>query len=190
MTVYGFVLFVHIVFAILLVGGTAWLHVATHLIGRSRTVDGVRSHVAYISAVSKASMPIAMVTLAAGLYMAFAGSHWGAGWPAVSLILFAIAGVSAGAVIDPAVARIKATIDEMPDGPMTPAVGAALADPRLTFFAALLTGADLAIVFLMTNKPGWTGSTAVALIGLALGAAMGMRENRQAAAATGAASAA
>jgi hypothetical protein len=42
----------------------------------------------------------------------------------------------------------------------------------------VLVGADLAIVFLMTNKPGWTGAVIAGAIGLALGAVAGVLANR------------
>lgn len=182
MTLYGSALFLHIISAILLVGGTAWLHVAVGFVRRSSTVAAAQAHVAYIAAVNKALMPIAMLTLAPAIYLAFAGDWWGAGWPVVSLVLFSVAGVTAGTVVDPATAKLVERIQAVPDGPMTPQIGASLADPRLTMATWVLAGADLAIVALMTNKPGYVGSVAVATVGLLIGTALGVRENRHAAA--------
>lgn len=176
MTLYGFALFVHVVFAILLVGGSAYAHLSIGLVRRARTVEGLRSHVATLHAIVKASMPIAMVVLAAGLYLAFAGDWWGAGWPVVSLVLFALGGAAAGGIIDPRVAAMRDRLDERTDGPVTDDLRAALADRTLTIVSWALGGADLAIVFLMTNKPGWAGSVAVGAVGIALGLAVAMRE--------------
>ena len=183
---YGIALFVHVVLAIALVGGSVWAHVTAVLIPKASTVEGLRSHVRFLYVISKSGLPIALGVLIPGIYMAFAGGHWGAGWPGVSLILFALAGVGAGAVLDPAVTKMQATLGETPDGPVTPALGAKLANPKVTFATWVMTGADLAIIFLMTNKPGWTGSIVVGGVCLALGAAMGIRENRHAAAAAAA----
>lgn len=181
MTLYGTALFLHIIFAILLVGGTAWLHLAASLVKRSTTVGGARAHVNYISAVTKAAMPIAVLTLLPGLYMAFDAGLWGEGWPVVSLVLFTVAGALAGTVTDPATARIKAALDEAPDGPMTPELGRSLADAKLTYATWVMGGIDVAIVALMTNKPGYVGSVAVAAVAVMVGAALGVRENRHAA---------
>jgi hypothetical protein len=105
-------------------------------------------------------------------------------------VLFAFAGASAGGVVDPSVSRIKQMVDAAADGPVTAELRAALAGRRLTTFTWLMGGADLAIVFMMTNKPGWTGSLVAAAIGLALGAAFALRENRHAVTAVPAAPAA
>lgn len=183
MTLYGTALFLHIIFAILLVGGTAWLHLAASLVKRSTTVAAARAHVHYISAVTRAAMPIAVLTLLPALYMAFDADLWGNGWPVVALALFLTAGGLAGRVGDPATARLKATLDEAPDGPMTPELGRSLADPKLTVAAWLMTSVDVGIVALMTNKPGYVGSVAVAAVVIVVGAALGVRENRHAAAA-------
>lgn len=178
MTLYGFALFVHIVFAILLVGGSAYAHMTTALVPRARTVDGVRSHVAWLYAFVKASGPMAGVVLLAGLYLAFSGRWWGEGWPVVSLVLFALGGVAATAILDPKVSAIRTTVDEAPDGPVTDDLRALLTDRVLTMVSWTLAGADLAIVYLMTNKPGWGGAMVVGAVGLLLGAGVGMRETR------------
>lgn len=181
MSLYGFALFVHVVFAILLVGGSAYAHLTVALVARARTVDGVRSHVAWMHAFVKASGPIAAVVLVAGVYMAFAGSLWGSGWPVVSLVLFAMGGVAATGIIDPKVAAIRTLLDDAPDGPVTAELRDRLSDRTLTMVSWTLAGADLAIVYLMTNKPGWLGASVVAVLGLAVGAVLGLRGLREAA---------
>lgn len=174
MTLYGSALFVHVVFAILLVGGGIYTHVSLGLVPRAGTVDGIRSHAAWLHVFVKGTGPVAVVVLGSGVYMSFAGTWWGDGWPGVSLGLFAIGGVTATALIDPRVGRLRAALDDMPDGPVTSAMARSLVDPTLRRAGWLLVGADLAIVFLMTNKPGWTGSTVTAAIGLAAGAVAGV----------------
>lgn len=181
MTLYGFALFVHVVFAILLVGGSAYAHLTVALVPRARTVEGVRSHVAWMHAFVKASGPLAGVVLLAGLYMTSSANLWGAGWPVVSLVLFAMGGAAAAGIIDPKVTAIRTALDEVADGPVTDDVRALRSDRVLTMLSWTLAGADLAIVYLMTNKPGWAGSLVVGVGGLVLGAAVGMREMRHAA---------
>lgn len=185
MSLYGFVLFVHVVFAILLVGGSAGSHLATALARRARTVDGVRSHVAWSHAFIKASGPIAGIVLVAGLFMAFHAGLWGSGWPVVSLALFALGGAGAMGIMEPKITAVRDRLASMADGPATEEARAGLGDRTLVMVAWILEGADLAIVYLMTNKPGWGGALLVAAIGLTLGAAVGLRESRHGAPAGG-----
>lgn len=179
MTLYGTVLFIHVVAAIALVGGSTWAHVSIALARRTATVHALRGHLQYLHVLVKATGPLAAVTGLAGLYLTFSAGLWGTGWPVVALVLFAMAGGTAGGIVDPSVARLKAAADDAPDGPVTGELQRTLADPRLTLATWLLAGADLAIVFLMTNKPGWSGSVGVAVAGLVLGAVLGLSENRR-----------
>jgi hypothetical protein len=180
MTLYGSALFLHVVFAVLLVGGGLYLHVCLALIPRAGSVGGIQAHIAWIHVFVKASGPLAAVVLTTGVYMAFAGSWWGSGWPAVSLGLFAIGGATAVGVIDPRVSRLRTLLAEMPEGPTTPQAATRLVDPVLRRAGCVLVGADLAIVFLMTNKPGLVGSAIAATIGLAAGVAAGVVADRMA----------
>ena len=180
MTLYGFVLFVHVVFAIALVGGSIWSHLAVGLAHRTTQVAGLRSLIAWTHGFVKASGPIAGVVLLAGVYLAFDGSWWGRGWPVVSLVLFAFGGVAATAIVDPKITAVRDRLEDVPDGPVTDDVRGLLADRTLTMVSWALAGADLAIVYLMTNKPGWGGSLAAGVACMALGTAVGLRELRQA----------
>ena len=178
MTLYGSMLFVHVVAAIALVGGSAGAHLALVLARRADTVDGTRSLVTWASTFVRASGPLAAVVGLAGLYLTFDGQWWGRGWPVVSLVLFAVAGAAAAGVVDPRLARVRDRLAELAPEPATAQTRTALADRTLAMTVWVMTGIDLAIVALMTNKPGWTGAVVVALVGLALGALVGVRETR------------
>lgn len=178
MSFYGSALFVHVVFAILLVSGGIYTHLAMTLAPRARSVDGVRSHVLWLHVFVKATAPLAAVVLATGVYLAFAGGWWGAGWPVVSLVLFALGGAAATVLVDPRVSRLRAALDEMPDGPATAETRITLVDPTLRLAGSVLVGADLTIVLLMTNKPGWTGAVTAGVIGLTLAGVAGVLTNR------------
>lgn len=178
MSFYGSALFVHVVSAILLVSGGVYTHLAMTLAPRARSVDGARSHLTWLHTFVKATVPLAGVVLATGVYMAFAGGWWAAGWPVVSLALFALGGAAATVLVGPRVARLRAALDQMPDGPVTPELRGGLVDPVLRLAGAVLVGADLTIVLLMTNKPGWTSSLTAALAGVTAGALAGMAANR------------
>lgn len=178
MSLYGAALFVHIVFAILLVGGSSWAHVAGGMLQRSQTVEAARSHVRFLGAFARGSGPLAAVVLLAGAYMATDAGLWREGWLLTSLALFVAVGALAGLVVNPTIARFEEVLDGAPEGPLTPALVEALVDRRLTVTLGLFAGADLALVFLMTNKPGTSASLVTAVIGLALGGLWATRELR------------
>jgi hypothetical protein len=71
--VYGSALCVHVVFAILVVSGGIYTHLAMTLAPHARTADGVRSHVLGVHVFVKATVPLAVVVLTTGVYLAFAG---------------------------------------------------------------------------------------------------------------------
>jgi hypothetical protein len=175
MTLYASLLFVHVVAAIALVGGGLWAHLTFGALTRAPTVDGMRASAAWLHTMVKASGPVAGGVLVTGLYLTFAGSWWGAGWPVVSLVIFALTGLTASRLVDPRVARIHSTLEGEPVGPAPPDLTARLHDPTLTLTVHVLTGTDLAIVYLMVAKPGWAGSIAAAALGAAAGAASGRR---------------
>lgn len=54
------------------------------------------------------------------------------------------------------------------EGPVPAELRADADSPRMHTIEALLLGNDLAVVFLMTNKPGWTGTAAAVAGGLAV----------------------
>lgn len=180
MDLYKVVLFVHILAAIVVVGGSFALDFAGTRAKRARTVDSLRSWLQASAIGSKAVAAAAAVTLLAGLYMAFEGGWWGDGWLTVALVLFVAAGALAGGVMDKGIGRMLEISEGFPDGPMSPELGRQLAQPAMALAAPVMIGIDLAILFLMTNKPGYAGSLIVAGVAITAGLAVGVRERRHA----------
>lgn len=181
MTLHGTALWLHIVLAVLLVGGSAWTHVASVRLRRARTVDEARAHAATVHGFVKASMPLAVGTLVAGAYPATVGSSWTSPWLVTSLALFVVVGALSGSQVDPAITELMTALDAAPAGPLTADLVDNLHSPRLTL-AAMFGGIDLALVFLMTNKPGLLVSVLAAGTGLAVGLLLAIRERQPAAA--------
>lgn len=179
MTLHGTALWLHIVAAILLVGGSAWAHVAAIRLRRARTVDEARAHAATLHTFVRASMPLALVTLAAGAYLATVGAYWSAPWLVTSLVLFAVVGALSGSRVEPASAALVAALDEAAPGPLPRAATQAIHAPGLRV-AAAFGGIDLALVFLMSNKPGLLVSVTAAVLGVAIGVVLAARERGRA----------
>lgn len=173
------VLFIHVVAAIALVGGSFSAQVSALLLSRATTVDAGRAHVTWMATFVRVAGPLAGVVLLAGLYLTFSMELWARGWPVVSLVLFTMGGIAAPTIIDPGVRRLAERLDALPPGPIGPAAIARVLDARLTIAGWLLAGADVAIVALMTTKPGWAVSIAVGVAGLGLGALIGTARHRR-----------
>lgn len=182
MDLYHVLLFVHIAAAIVLVGGSLAADLVGHLARKAATVESLRGLVNVNATLAKFINAAAPVVLLAGIYLAFAGSHWSSGWVPVSLALFLLAGAIAFSVIDPGVKKMVAALSDVPDGPVGPAVGmemGRIAAP-VAFAGSTMVGIDMAILFLMTNKPGYTGAGAVAAVGIGFGLTLAMRGRRHA----------
>lgn len=181
MTLHGTALWSHVVLAIVLVGGSTWSHVASARLRRSRTVDEARAHAATVHGFVRASGPVAAGVLLAGGYLATVGSYWTTPWLVTSLVLFATIGALYGAVVQPASTALVTALGDAPAGPLPHEADRLAHAPALAVVPAVGGGIDLAIVFLMTNKPGLVGSLAVAGAGAVVGLALAARERRPAA---------
>ena len=170
MDLYHVVLFVHIMGAIVLVGMGFTMPVLMGALTRTATVQGVRDWAKALHVIAKMGNPAALLVLLSGLYMAWDQFSFAQGWIIVSLVLFFIAGGIAGGVMDPELKKLEAAAAEAADGPVPADLRAMTAAPKLHNFEALLFGVDLAIVFLMTNKPGLVGALIAAAVGIAIGA--------------------
>lgn len=176
MTLHGTALWLHVVLAILLVGGSAWAHLAGIRLRAAETVAEARAHVEALRVFVAASMPLAVGTLVAGAYLATVGSLWTAPWLVTSLVLFAAVGALSGSQVDPAVKQLVAALDEAPPGPVPTDVRRRMHAPGASTIPAVFAGVDLALVFLMTNKPGLASSVSIAAIGLVVGLLLAARE--------------
>lgn len=172
MSVYSVLVFVHVVGAIVLVGATVLSPFMGAGVRRSTTVAALRESARVLKGANDFAGLAAPVVLLAGLYLAFAGDWWGSGWIEVSLALFAFAGVMALGVIDPATKRLVEAAAEAPDGPVTPELAALRDQRRVAVAESFLLPGDLAIVFLMTNKPGFLGSLVTLGVVVLVGAAL------------------
>lgn len=176
MTLHGTALWLHVVLAIMLVGGSAWAHVAGTRVRTAESVAEARAHVEGLRVFVAASTPLAVGTLVAGAYLATVGSMWTAPWLVTSLVLFAVVGALSGSQVEPAAKQLVAALDEAPPGPVPSEVRRRMHAPGASTIPAVFAGVDLALVFLMTNKPGLALSVSIAAIGLVIGLVLAARE--------------
>lgn len=170
MDLYHIALYAHILGAVVIVGMGFFMPILMRGLRRTPTVTGLREWADAIHRVAALGNPAAALVLITGLYMAWSRFSFADGWLAVSLVLFLIAGGIAGGVLDPQIKALIAAADAAPEGPVPDDLRAVAAAPKMHNFEAVLFGLDLAIVFLMTNKPPLAASLMVAAAGLAVGA--------------------
>lgn len=176
---YDLLLFLHILAAVVLVGGSLVGPLLGQSMKRAASVAALRAHVGMAASIAKASGPAAAVVLLAGVGMVVMEWSFGTGWIAVSLLLFALAGGLIMAIVQPALDRLGAAVDDAPDGPPTSGMRALTHDPKVNGAHNLLFAIDVAIVALMTTKPALAASIGVAVAAVLAGAGVTLAERRR-----------
>lgn len=171
--------FVHTAAAIVLVGSYLLAPVLHAAIRGATDLRALRALARLQQRVITASGPAAVGVLASGVYMTLAGWSFTESWIAVALVLFAANGALAMSVVDPHVKKLLAAADEASDGPLARDLTDLVHDARVVGALRVVVGVDVAIIFLMVNKPGWAGSVAVAGTSLALGASLAAVASRR-----------
>jgi uncharacterized membrane protein len=179
MSLYTIMKFVHIAAAIVLVGSYLLAPVLHGAIRGAADVRALRALARLQHRVLTASGPAALLVLIAGVYMTLAGWSFADGWIIVSITLFVANGTLATAVVDPHVKKLLAAADEASEGPLGQDLTDLVHDARVVGALRIVVGIDLAIIFLMVNKPGWGGSVAVAAAGLALGVSLAVAASKR-----------
>ena len=178
MDLYHGVLFFHIMGAVILVSMGFIMPVMTGALHRTPTVAGMREWVTAMQKYTRLGPPAAIVVLLSGLFMTWDAYSFSDGWIVVSLVLFVMAGGIAGGILEPHLKKVLGAAEATPDGPVPAELRAVAADSRAENFESLMLGFDFAIVFMMTNKPGWTGALIAMAVGLAIAGALIARRSR------------
>jgi uncharacterized membrane protein len=178
MSGYSVVVFVHVLSAIVLVGSSLFGPLLGLAIRRAASVGSLREWAHYFQRIVKLTGPAAGITLATGLYLGFAGDWWGSGWLEVSLALFILAGIGAAGVLDPTAKKLVAAADAAPDGPVPAQLDAQRHDRRTAIVESMMLATDVAILFLMINKPALGVSLGVVAVAWSLGGILALREAR------------
>ncbi len=179
MSLYTLGKFVHIAAAIVLVGSYLLAPVVHGGIRGADDVRVLRALTRLQQRVLTASGPAAVLVLASGVFMTMSGWSFAHAWIAVSIALFVANGALAMVVVDPHVKQVLAAAAAAPDGPPDRELTELVHDARAVGALRIVVGIDLAIIFLMVNKPGLAGSVAVAGTGLAVGASLAALVSRR-----------
>jgi hypothetical protein len=166
---YDVALFLHLVGVALLVTAISYTLGGLFRSQRATTVGQIRSSLVFVP-LAERIIPVGMLLiLGFGLYMVGDGHWgWGTGWVDVAIAIFVLMSVLGPAVESKRTAKLHDAVEKLPDGPVPPEVDALRRDPVLTHVAMFGSWQIVGFLYLMTNKPGWGGAIATALIAAAI----------------------
>jgi hypothetical protein len=174
MTTYSLALFIHVTadIGIFVALGVQLFCLAA--LRRSNSVERASAFVHLIHISDPLSIISALLTIAAGLYMAVTVWDWRTGWilTALGSIILLLPPLIAG-VIEPRLRAIAAQVKAASPGPLPALLRTRLNDPVLGTALHTAAAVVLGIVFLMTTKPSLVGSVIAMAIFVALGLASG-----------------
>ena len=179
MDLYHVALFGHIMGAILVVGSGFVFPVILGGVARATSVAAFRNWGDAVLKISQAAGVAAALVMISGIYMAIAADFFPQAWVVVSLVLFVVNGVLAGGVLSKHWKGVMEQAEAAGDGPVPEQLRAAAFAPKTQVIESLTLANDIAIVFLMTNKPGLTGTLVAMFAGFALAGALVARGARQ-----------
>ncbi|MDQ3679083.1 MAG: DUF2269 domain-containing protein [Actinomycetota bacterium] len=152
---YELLLFVHIVAAVVWVGGSFTMQVLSHLV--RRTGDAARraafgSELEWIG--SKVFTPASGIVLLFGILLVIDGNwSWGEPWVGGGLLIWLVSTVIGAAFFGPELGRIGQLAAV--EGPDSPAVNARV--QRLLLVSRIDLALLILAIFLMATKPGTAG---------------------------------
>lgn len=162
MNFYALVVFVHVFAAVPLLSASIVASPAVRaFVRRARTTREIRAYLAVGHPLLLLEPLSALIVLATGIYLASAASFWSHGWLQMALVLWIVNAVAAGAVVKPALGRLTAHTSALEDLPVSPDLDAMRWSTRWSVGGDLLFANDVAVLFLMTVKPGWPAALMV-----------------------------
>jgi uncharacterized membrane protein len=151
MSTYSVLLFVHIVCAVIWVGGAFALQLLALLVSRTGDQSELTRLLRYFELIgSRVFVPVAILLFIAGAAMTLQAWSFGKTWIAVSVALWVLSAVAGALYLGPRAKRVGELFDA--EGPSSEA-GRALMD-RLFLVSRLELASFAVIIALMVFKPG------------------------------------
>jgi hypothetical protein len=174
-TLFGFVLFLHITIAIAAFMMAAIVHAGLPAMARATDVRAMRPWAAILHKLEPLFPLAALVLLGLGawlLHLSHGEFAWKDGWVITAVTALVVVEGLSGALLAPkAKAAVKA-VEDAADGPVPDSVHQAAIEPRIWHLAHIGTFGFGGVVFLMAAKPSGVWSPIVVLIGVAAGFAL------------------
>jgi len=166
----AFALFAHVLGATLLVSAVVITVSGLLRAHRATTSEQVRAVMSGVPVADRLMPPAMALVLGFGLYLVAARDHasgsvrWTSGWVIASLVVFGVMSVLGPAVEARRAARLYRAACAAPDGPIDADLDRLRRDPlhaHVTLFGACQL---VALLFLMTNRPGLLPTLAAVVV--------------------------
>lgn len=175
---YAVVLFLHLSALLGAIGTAALLHFAEIRLRAADSVAATRGWAHLIENGAKVFPLALLVLLGTGAYLVHSRWAWGAGWIDAALVGVVVLFVVGASVVGGRSRALRQELSGAKDGAVSGRL-AYLARDHIGGIASWSnTGLALAIVFVMTTKPGIASSFAALAVGAGLGVAVGLRLRR------------
>jgi hypothetical protein len=171
-TLYGIVLFLHILTAIVAFMMAAIVHAGLPALARARDVREMRSWAAILHRLEPLFPIAALVLLLLGAWLVHLSKgqvRWSDGWLLTALITLVVVEGVAGAKLAPkAKAAVKA-VEDAADGPVPDSVRRTALEPWIWYPSHVATFGFAAVVFLMATKPAGGWAVVIVIVGALIG---------------------
>jgi hypothetical protein len=165
MSTYDLVVFVHVLAAVVLVGGGILAAPAIDVaIRRATTVTELRR---WLTAARPLGLinPISSITLlGSGIYLASIGDWWSAPWVHIAVVFWVVNAVLANVVVNPSHRRVAQLTSDAEGDEIGPELDEVRTSPGARTASDLMLASDLGILFLMVMKPSGYSSAVLVLI--------------------------
>jgi uncharacterized membrane protein len=153
-TAYTFVVFVHVVAAVVLVGGGILATPTVHrAIGRASTISDLRRWLTIGRPLGRINPLSSLVLLASGIYLASMGEWWGAEWVHVAVGLWLVNATLAIAAVKPAMAQLAIGTASAHSEEIPVDLDRLRSSPKLLVTSDVMLANDLGVLLLMVTKP-------------------------------------
>jgi len=158
---YSLALFLHVAAASILLGGSVFAPFVRRALIAATTVGELRVWLGFARETSRANPAVSLVVLASGLFMGVEGGWWTDGWFMVAASAWLANALVAVLVIQRAAMVVGSAAARCRDNQVSDEVDRLRRSARWTLAADFLQANDLAMVYLMFNKPSALASGAL-----------------------------
>jgi hypothetical protein len=175
---YQYVLYVHLLSLLLGVGAGSVLLTCLFQLRAARTLEQAVPWGIVSGKVAKL-FPIAILGLfLTGAYMTHKLWTWGTPWIVLGIVGLVVLGVQGGGIAEHTAKKLQAALLANGPGPLGAEARRMTLHPGLWVVELSNFGLVLAIVWNMTDKPGWGGAIAAVLVGYAVGVVVALLASR------------